>query len=43
VDEPDALLRVADDVRRELRRDDQIDPLPVGLLEVEHPPQERPG
>ena len=41
VDEPHALLRVADDVRGELRPDDDVDPAPVRLLEVEHPPEER--
>ena len=41
VHEPDALVRVADDVRRELRRDDEVDPPAVGLVEVEQPPEER--
>ena len=41
VDEPHALVRVADDVRRELRRDHDVDPAPVRLLEVEHSPEER--
>ena len=43
VHEPDALLRVANDVRRELRRDDDVDPPAVRLVEVEHPPEERLG
>ena len=43
VDEPDDLVRMADDVRRELRRDHEVDPAPVGLLEVEQPPDERLG
>ena len=41
VDEPDALLGVANEVRGELRADHEVDPLPVRLLEVEHPPEER--
>ena len=43
VHEPYPLLAVANDVRRELRRDDDVDPAPVGLLEVEQPPEERLG
>ncbi len=41
MDEPDALLVMADDVRGELRRDDDVDLPPVRLVEVEHPPEER--
>ena len=40
VDEPDALVGVAHEVRRELRRDHDVDPLPVRLVEVEHAPEE---
>ena len=43
VDEPDDLVRVADDVRGELRRDHEVDPPAVRLLEVEQPPEERLG
>jgi hypothetical protein len=43
VDEPDDLVRVTDDVGGELRRDHEVDPLPVGLFEVEQPPEERLG
>ena len=41
VDEPDDLVRVADRVRRELRRDDDVDGPSLRLLEVEQPPDER--
>ena len=41
VEQPDDLVRVAHDVRRELRRDHEIDRRTVGLLEVEQPPEER--
>jgi hypothetical protein len=41
--EPDALFSVTDDVRRELRRDDDVDGPAVRLVEVEHPPEERLG
>ncbi len=41
VHEPDALVRMADEIRRELRRDHHVDPAAVGLVEVEHPPEER--
>jgi hypothetical protein len=39
VHEPDALLVMANDVRGELRRDHHVDPAPVDLLELDHPPQ----
>ena len=41
VHEPDALARMAHDVARELRRDQQVDLAPLDLLEVEHAPDER--
>ena len=41
VHEPDDLVRVADDVRGELRREHEVDRPPVHLLEVEQPPEER--
>ena len=41
VDQPHALLGMTHDVRRELRREHEIDLLPVRLVEVEHPPEER--
>ena len=41
VHEPDDLVRVAHDVRGELRRDHEVDRPPVHFLEVEQPPQER--
>ena len=41
VDEPDHLVRMADDVRGELRRDHQVDAPAVRFLEVEQPPEER--
>ena len=41
VDEPHALVAMAHDVRGELRRDDDVDPAAVGLVEIEHAPQER--
>ena len=41
MDEPHALLVMAHDVGGELRRDDDVDPAAVGLVEVEHAPQER--
>jgi hypothetical protein len=40
VDEPDDLVRVADDVARELGRDHELDPPAVRLVEVEQPPEE---
>ena len=49
VHEPDPLVAVTDDVRRELRRDDEVDRPAVRLVEVEHAPEEclgehaRPG
>ena len=43
VHEPDALLRVPHEVRRELRRDDHVDALAVRLGQVEQPPEERLG
>ena len=43
VHEPDPLLGVAHDVRRELRRDDHVDRPPVALGEVEQAPRERLG
>ena len=41
VHEPDDLVRMADGVGGELRRDDQVDRAAGGVLEVEEPPQER--
>jgi hypothetical protein len=41
--EPNDLVRMAHDVRRELRRDHEIDSAAVGLLQVEQPPDERLG
>ena len=41
VQEPDDLVRVPDAVRRELRRDHEVDRAAVRLLEVEQPPEER--
>src|SRR5207237_4328814 len=41
VQEPDDLVRVADDVGGELRRDDEVDRRAVGLLQVEQPPEKR--
>ena len=41
VQEPDDLARMANRVRRELRRDHRVDRPPVRLLEVEQPPEER--
>ena len=41
VDEPDDLVRVADRVGGELRRDDEVDRAALRLLEVEQPPDER--
>jgi hypothetical protein len=43
VHEPDDLVRVADDVGGELGRDHEVDRPPVGLLEVDEPPEERLG
>ena len=43
VHEPDPLLGVAHDVRRELRRDDHVDRPPVALGEVEQAPREGLG
>ena len=39
--QPDALLGVPGDVRRELRAYDEVDPPAVRLLEIEHAPEER--
>ena len=41
VHEPDDLVRMADRVRGELRRDDEVDGALLRLLEVEQPPRER--
>jgi hypothetical protein len=41
VQDPDDLVRVADGVRRELRRDRELDRASVRLLEVEQAPEER--
>src|SRR5207247_3174810 len=41
VKKPDDLVRMTDRVRRELGRDDELDRAPVGLGEVEQPPEER--
>ena len=41
VDEPHALLGVAYEVGRELRRHDDVDSPAVRLVEVEQPPEER--
>jgi hypothetical protein len=41
VHEPDALVRVLDRVRRELRRDQQVDSSTFDFVEVEQPPRER--
>ena len=43
VDEPDDLVRMADDVAGELGRDHELDPPAVRLVEVEQPPEERLG
>ena len=43
VHEPDALVRMADEIRRELRGDHHVDPAAVDLVEVDHPPEERLG
>ena len=40
VDEPDALVGVTDEIGGKLRRDDEVDLLPVCLVQVEHPPEE---
>ena len=40
VHEPHALVRVPDRVRRELRRDQQVDLPPFDLVQVEQPPRE---
>ncbi len=40
VHEPDALLGMPHEVRRELRRDDHVDPLAVRLRQVEEAPEE---
>src|SRR5205823_11903612 len=41
MEEPDDLVRMPHGVRRELRRDDELDRPAVRLLEVEQPPEER--
>ena len=41
VQEPDDLVAVAHGVRRELRRNHEIDRAAVGFLEIEQPPEER--
>ena len=41
VNEPHALVGVANEVGRKLRSDDDVDPLAVRLVEIEHPPQKR--
>ena len=43
VHEPDALVRMPHEVRRELRRHDEVDLPAVRLVEVEHPPEEGLG
>src|SRR4029079_18952354 len=41
VDKPHALVRMADEIRRELRGDHHVDPAAVDFVEVDHPPEER--